>query len=342
MADFHPVLANGVTALGLDGRLPQLERSAVFSRDLVEAARTKLTTEVVPEGIPIDVVALGSVARQEASDTSDFDYLVVVHELAAPDEVGRTRELLAAVAEFMRTARLGQPGDTGTFGQVVSAPEFIERIGLQHDTNVTHTHRMLLLEESVSVYQPLLQKKLVEAIVTRYLADYEVPKPGVPRFLLNDVERYWRTLCVDYQAKRWGLPQPHGWGLRYLKLIISRKLAFVGTITSLLLCKEATTPYFIEQFEMPPLARFIQLHDHVDEAEREALRKALLIAEEFATELADQDFRDEAKKVSRRSDIKEGTRFSAMQQRARTLQEHLEVIFYGDRLAPLSKRYLSF
>jgi hypothetical protein len=87
----------------------------------------------------------------------------------------------------------------------------------------------------------------------------------------------------------------------------------------------------------------VQLDERLsDKVERDSLRQALLIAEEFAVALADQSFRTEAKQVSGRRDIKPGSRFSDMQDRARKLQEHLEVIFFGKELGPVSKRYLSF
>ena len=98
-------------------------------------------------------------------------------------------------------------------------------------------------------------KKTMRSILKRYLVDYHnfenvspLHKRGVARFLLNDVVRYWRTVAVDYQAKRWdelsppagafqeddglGL-EPPKWGLRYIKLRSSRKLAFVGSLVSL-------------------------------------------------------------------------------------------------------------
>src|SRR5207247_550348 len=100
-------------------------------------------------------------------------------------------------------------------------------------------------------------------LVDRYLLDYQTkPKPGVPRFLVNDVVRYWRTIAVDYQAKKWD-ELDENWGLRYLKLIVSRKLTFAGTLVSLFIPaithKNVDREMLVRQFGMPPLARLAQV-----------------------------------------------------------------------------------
>jgi hypothetical protein len=364
-SSLHPTLRDATHKLGIE--LPALAAAGERSNGFVEVARRDLRERVpLPDRpLPLDVVALGSAARQEMTGQSDFDFLVVAHgipgllEDSSGSQVQATRKVVAALQDLQKGEELAGAGATGMFGQIVAAPDLIERIGLEKDTNETHSHRILLLEESVSIYQPELREQLLSAMLERYLDDYRTePKVGVPRFLLNDVERYWRTICVDYQAKHWQkLPLrfraeldpdvKFDWGLRYFKLLISRKLAFVGTMTSLLLCKhleiqQPDVDFLLRQFDMPALARLAQLHEHLEGERLVDLGEVLKIADEFIASLATREFRDLAKEARDRSEIAKEPTLSAMRDRADELQECLERIFFSEPLLPHSVRYLSF
>ncbi len=78
----HATLASGLDALGIRNDLPSLEEAARVSEENLAAARDWLHEAVPPrEDDNVDVVVLGSYARQEASGESDFDYLVIAHGL---------------------------------------------------------------------------------------------------------------------------------------------------------------------------------------------------------------------------------------------------------------------
>ena len=282
----HSILEAAATSLQVAGDLDHLRSSGEASARFVEEARERLRLEGLQDGLDLadlalDVVVFGSYARQEASGESDFDYLVVAYGLYEPVSAART---VLRQADRLRQAprdrsnvlfesgagsapEIAPPGRTGMFGRVVSAPDLVERIGLEQDTNQTQSIRMLLLEESESLLRQDLHDDLLRSIVGRYLSDSEDAKPGPPRFLVNDVIRYWRTLTVDYAAKRHEQLSPE-WGLRYLKLIISCKLTYAGTLVSLLSCGEgrpASVEHLVEQFRMPALARLGQLHTMLSE-----------------------------------------------------------------------------
>ena len=75
----------------------------------------------------------------------------------------------------------------------------IHEIGGEDDTNRNLTERMLLFLESVPVNRDDAYNRVITGILNRYLAnDRPMSRYKVPRFLFNDVVRYWRTMCVDF------------------------------------------------------------------------------------------------------------------------------------------------
>jgi hypothetical protein len=119
--------------------------------------------------------------------------------------------------------RFAEPGPTGTFGNMGFSHQLVHLIGGQEDTNKNMTQRILLLLESVPIRAVNAHERVLKAIIQRYLEEEPYLVEGgrnrfkVPRFLLNDIVRFWRTMAVDFASKqrdRGG----KGWGLRNAKL----------------------------------------------------------------------------------------------------------------------------
>jgi len=226
------------------------------------------------------VVLTGSWGRHEVTETSDNDALIVFskpkHRRAQPKE--------ARVAKALEGK---PPGREGIFGKHVWLDDLQEKIGREADSNTNLTRRMLFILESVPVCGADVHVRARRMLIDRYL-DANVKDYRPPRFLLNDLIRYWRTIAVDFESKM-RARHGEGWGLRNAKLRLSRKLLYAGGLLPVLECHRHRAadmlPFLDERMSVPPLDRvadvFIE-HDRLDAGVR-----ALTAYDEFVGILHD-------------------------------------------------------
>ncbi len=341
----RPYLSERLVQIGSPGGLEALLQAEKRSLEIIRDAR-EYAGDRMPGQTHVQIVAFGSLGRREYTDASDLDHLVIVRDRARAQDIRKAREVADEIC-----GRVGSknPGASGMFGVAIGTYDLLGRIGLESDTNHTQTRRLLLLEESVGLQNIVQHEALLSDILERYLVEYHAPKAGIPRLLLNDVVRYWRTLAVDYQAKNWSRLSPEGWGLRYLKLRITRKITFAGMLAAVYMPAlegvGATKEYLFDVLMKPSLVRLLLLHDHLDEERQKDLVDCLRVASRFNQCLADESFRSMASSVK---DHTERSRWPAefleMQELSEHLQEKLSQVFFrGEgRVSEITYKYCLF
>jgi hypothetical protein len=183
-----------------------VERQA-FSRARLAALHAELGLEEIDPGTAC-IYATGSVARGEASEGSDLDVFV----LDAADESGGDVPLshLASIvlrADLIRAARkVGFPefsGD-GMYLGTHSVTDLIGRTGKpDDDSSNAFTARLLLILESKVVLNDAAHEAAKLRVISSYWRDYEKnPDAFNPVFLVNDIIRFWKTVCLNYEADR--------------------------------------------------------------------------------------------------------------------------------------------
>jgi hypothetical protein len=241
------------------------------------------------EGVVLDpdasVVLLGSWGRREVTSASDDDAIVLFcgarRDFTRP-EPGEVANLLGGPA----------PGPEGLFGATAWLEDLTDQIGLDGDTNTNLTRRMLFLLESVPVAGDAAHTAARETLLATYLAAHERDyRP--PRFLLNDLVRYWRTIAVDFEGKH-RARSGEGWGLRHAKLRFSRKVLFAGGLLPVLECHAlpaAEMPAFLAlRLIEPPLDRVARAF--LDHGMADAGARALRAYSAFLDLLDDRATRD--------------------------------------------------
>jgi predicted nucleotidyltransferase len=180
------------------------------------------------------VVVFGSIARDDMTSGSDIDWTLLIDGLSNRSHLDSALE----IENIFKDLESKPPGQEGTFGGLAFSHDIIHKIGGGDDTNKNTTQRILLLLESYPVGSSDAYERVVRQVLSRYIVEdwgWIHEKVRVPRFLLNDIIRYWRTIAVDFGYKR-RQRQGKGWALRTIKLRMSRKLTYASGLLACFSC----------------------------------------------------------------------------------------------------------
>jgi predicted nucleotidyltransferase len=290
-------------------------RRAIAATDLAVAELNRLIVPSDGRAIAEDasLVVFGSVARGEITSNSDLDWIVLVDGQVDDQHFRASHD----VKRILKDAGKIEPGNSGLFGGLGFSHDIVHQIGGNDDSNRNLTLRMLLLLESRPIGDNLARERVVKAILKRYLADdpsWTWKSDGkIPRFLLNDVVRFWRTMAVDF-ADKFHDQFGEKWALRNTKLRFSRKLLFVA---GMLACfswhlENSSRPtaanggidialsYFSGYLARPPL-EILASELRRTRADRDICAKLFKSYDDFLSILDNEEKREELKNLPRDS-----------------------------------------
>lgn len=231
------------------------------------------------------LVVNGSLARKELSASSDFDAFLICRD-SLEKEKAECREFWV---ELQKLSGLGSPGSTGTFSEndALNIQNIVQDVGGLNDDNIKITKRMLFILESMPLGDISVYEELRDRIIERYISE-KITNHQLGLFLLNDIIRYYRTICVDFEYKT--VEAGKNWGLRNIKLVYSRKLIYFSGVV---MCAEMAQKSAKEKrtlcrnmMSLTPVERLIQVFGV-------EIYKPLRIYDEFLGKISDPEIRNE-------------------------------------------------
>lgn len=189
------------------------------------------------------VFVAGSYARNEASLHSDIDLFFVFNGDLDKDVPSPRINSMRAFAKIIEVAdNMGFPAfsNDGEFLKILESPKMARELGGRDDDHLNYfTARMLMLLESSPVFNSDVYEQVLREVVGSYFRDYtHRPDEFKPIFLINDILRFWKTLCLNYEHKR-NQPDENPaekakQKAKNFKLKFSRLLTCFGSIASII------------------------------------------------------------------------------------------------------------
>ena len=309
----------------LGAELPNLLAARARTRDAIEDRRGALGALTLDPAA--SVVLFGSWGRGELTRRSDDDWALLVDGPERPVEPDP-----GALAAALGGDGSRGPGRSGVFGGRIFCDDLLSRIGLDADSNTNLTRRMLLMLESQPVAGDAVHRRCWERVLDGYLEDADRPyRP--PRFFLNDLIRYWRTICVDFVGKE--REGGEKWGIRNAKLRTSRKVLFAAGLVPLLQThrfgREDRREYLAAQLAAPATDRLAAAF--LDCGVRDAGVRALSAYDRWLAVLDDPGRRAELESLTKET-AHESAVFRDVRRHATELHRGLLVLLFDTPLLP--------
>ena len=152
------------------------------------------------------IYVTGSFGRLEASEHSDLDLFFIKGNGPGDGDMSRIDEILMNAVLITACRDMGFPefsGD-GEYLEVHYISKMLDQLGgRMDDYENLFTARLLLLLESLPIHNEDLYEEALRKITGSYFRDYQDHEDNFqPTFLVNDILRFWKTLCLNYEHSR--------------------------------------------------------------------------------------------------------------------------------------------
>jgi hypothetical protein len=265
-------------------RLTALKRNWDFSKRVLEGLRVALRDRLSGN---VECVALaGSFGRLEGSTASDADFILVVKDTQAAS----LADDQAAIRDAIAKEGASPPNKSGVFASPRTKQELVDTVGSADEDVDLLSKRLLLLLESRPIYGDGEFLSLLHSVFEKYAGLLEGDHAKEFAFLLNDLIRYFRFICVNYQHNFWR--ENEKWAIRNLKLRHSRVLMYAGLLFVLGEASKHTDEEKMEiVWQALPLTPLERLAWVYDQNRDEAFFRVVGLYNVFTSRISDESVR---------------------------------------------------
>lgn len=181
-------------------------RKAYSESRLAEVRRMLEEIDELKKARQLCIYITGSYGRLEAGKQSDLD-IFFIHEGTGRHHALSTIQQTLINAEIIKGCRrLGFPefSGGGRYLEIHYLDDMLKVLGSPEDDFKNYfTARMLMLLESRPLHNEQLYPDILRKVIHSYYRDYTGHESDFrPVFMINDIVRYWKTLCLNYEMRR--------------------------------------------------------------------------------------------------------------------------------------------
>lgn len=305
-----------------------------YSKNFLIKAKSA-TADLLGEEWPnVAIFAAGSLGRLETGRSSDLDVFFLAKPTNSQSDalrpVSRLEEisLFAKLIEINTQLALPKFSGDGRYLKVHDLNRVISSTGDAHDDSENlFTTRLLLLLESKSLWNDELRKEAISRVLAYYFKDGKGKKDFRPLFFLNDVLRYWRTLCLNYERDR---VTSSKWWKTNLNLKFSRKLTVFSTVLIILTKAAVDETSFIAMTDKVPLERLAYALDTL--GDHSLLEKFVVFLNDYESFLAAKSH-DELQQPTEQSK-------QEFRSKAENFGEFLNSVLMNEKIDSTLRRYV--
>ncbi len=203
-------------------RYQQCRENWAFSRKALLKLNTELNASFGPNDC-FSVIVAGSYGRMDAHGKSDLDFMIVHNGYLTEEE-----SKVEVVRECAGKLGIETPNPEGAFSRPIRLADMVESIGSKDDDLNSTAQRLLILMEGRAIFNPGFFKHIMLTLINRYMKYVEEEPEKEALVLLNDIIRYFRSICINVEFNFW--KDDSKWGIRNVKLGHSRILIYSGLL----------------------------------------------------------------------------------------------------------------